>query len=304
MPRHPNLPAAVSDPTLADRLFAALQYPLPHHALSRAVHWLARRRAPWLRRPLIRAFIRLFRVDMTEAADPDPDAYPHFNAFFTRALKPQARPLPTGQDLLVSPVDAVISQCGSIQEDGLFQAKGRTFSLRELLGGTPAQASAYLGGRFATLYLSPRDYHRIHMPAGGRLREGRYIPGRLFSVNGATTRAVPRLFARNERVVLQFDTALGPMALVLVGAMLVGSIETRWAGEITPPHRRRPARIAAGEGEFLARGEELGRFNMGSTVILCLPPGPLEWDARLLAQTSVRVNQPLARAPLAVHLPP
>jgi phosphatidylserine decarboxylase len=293
--------------SLPDRLLAWPQWALPHHALSRIVFRLTRLEAGPLVTFAIRLFVRLFRVNLAEAAEPEPGAYPSFNAFFTRALAPGARPGAGGPGEVACPVDGTVSQAGEIHGDSIFQAKGRDFSLYELLGGEAAAGwpERFQGGSFATLYLSPRDYHRIHMPTTGRLRRMVHVPGRLFSVNPGTTRVVPRLFARNERVVACFDTEdAGPLALVLVGALFVSAIETMWAGLVTPPAGRAVVPVTYGEegqgkGEpapiTLARGEEMGRFNMGSTVIVLFGPGRVEWAAEIRPGAAVRMGQLLGR---------
>lgn len=278
----------------ADRLFAGLLASLPQHGISRLVHRLARWRwRPW-RRLLIGAFRRVYRVDLAEAADPDPDRYAHFNAFFTRALRPGARPLPEAPAAVASPVDGRISAIGRLQGDRLLQAKDIHYRLSALLGGDPALASALLGGAFATLYLSPRDYHRVHMPVTARLRRMLHVPGRLYGVSPRLVRAVPGLFARNERVACLFEGDCGPFALVLVGAIGVGSIETVWTGEITPP---RGLRVRAWDygarGPVLDRGEELGRFNLGSTVILAFAPARVDWHPEYREERPVRLGEPL-----------
>ncbi|TFH85881.1 phosphatidylserine decarboxylase [Billgrantia azerbaijanica] len=249
---------------LLSRLFSLIQYPLPHHLLSRLVGWLADCRLPWLKNALIRAFIRQFRVDMSQALEPDPTAYPTFNAFFTRALTADARPLGDG---VLSPADGTLSQFGPIEAGLLLQAKGHRYAMADLLGGDTEAARRYLGGSFATVYLSPRDYHRVHMPLAGTLREMVYVPGRLFSVNAATTHHVPNLFARNERLVCHFDTEHGPMVMVLVGAMIVAAIETVWAGQITPLPRSGVQRVRFDTPVHLEKGAEMGRFKLGSTVV-------------------------------------
>ncbi|MCB1848838.1 MAG: phosphatidylserine decarboxylase, partial [Halieaceae bacterium] len=219
-----------------DKIFIFLQHILPQHLLSRWVGWLARLEHPvWLKNWLVHVFIRHFGVNMAEAADPDPTRYPSFNAFFTRPLREGARPL--AQADILCPADGAISQLGAIEGGRIFQAKGQSFSAWELLGGDTERAPLFDGGRFATIYLSPRDYHRVHMPLAGRLTASRYIPGDLYSVNQVTAANVPRLFARNERLVCHFDTEVGPMAMVLVGAMIVAGIETVWAGQVAPPPR-------------------------------------------------------------------
>jgi phosphatidylserine decarboxylase len=262
-------------------------------------YWATRQRTPWFKSLLIRQFARHFRVDLAEALEPDPYAYPDFNAFFTRALQPGARPIAHDDRTVCCPVDGAISQIGMADEDTLLQAKGRSFSLTELLGGDAERARPFQNGAFATLYLSPRDYHRIHIPLAGQLREMTHIPGKLFSVSPLTTRMIPDLFARNERVVTWFDTAAGPMALVLVGAINVASIETVWAGTITPPlgltirHWSYPVH---GDGAVrLDQGAELGRFNMGSTVILLFGPEKVCWEREMQPGAIVRMGQPLAR---------
>ncbi|GAB6041041.1 archaetidylserine decarboxylase [Endothiovibrio diazotrophicus] len=292
MDPHVSAPAG---PVLVDYLKALPQYLYPHHPLSRMMHAATRCCCPRLKNPFTRWFVRRFGIDLSEAAQPDPLAYPHFNAFFTRALREGARPLAGGEAVVVSPVDGTVSQLGAIRGGDIFQAKGRRFDLTTLLGGDPARAAPFRDGAFATIYLSPRDYHRIHMPLAGRLTGMVHVPGRLFSVNPATTRVIPGLFARNERVVALFDTAAGPMAVVMVGAIFVGSIETVWAGEVTPPAGSRVSAwgYPADEAPRLVRGEELGRFNMGSTVILLFGRDRLEWDERLAAGGGLRMGQAL-----------
>ena len=280
---------------LAARAFVALQYLLPQHAITRAVHWLARRRAAWLRAALIGGFRALYAVDLGEAAEPDPRRYATFNDFFTRALAPGARPLAGGERTLVSPCDGTVSECGHIDGERLLQAqlraKRRTCTLAELTGDA-AIAAAFVGGEFATIYLAPRDYHRVHMPLAGRLRAVRYLPGRLFSVNAGTVPLVPRLFARNERVVCLFDSPAGPLAVIFVGALNVGSIGLVGLGDLTParPRRARSVEVPAPAVAF-ARGGELGRFNMGSTVILLLPAGSCRWAPGCTAGTPLRMGE-------------
>ena len=280
----------------ADRANAWLQEHLPQHALSGLMHRLTRITWRPFKNTLIRGFSRLYDIDLTEAASADPDAYPNFNAFFTRALRDGARPLAPGETVIASPVDGLIGQIGAIQGTSLIQAKGRSFSLLELLGGDAALTETFAGGNYAVIYLSPRDYHRIHMPLAGALLRTGYIPGRLFSVNEATVRAVPNLYARNERLITVFDTGAGPMAVILVGAIFVGSMQTVWSGVVTPPYRQVPEWHRFGEDSVrLARGAELGRFNMGSTVILLLPAGRTAWDAGAQAGAFMRMGQALGR---------
>ena len=271
------------------KLFALIQYPLPHHLLSRLVGRLAECRTPWLKNALVRRFIRQFRVDMSEAADPDPTAYATFNDFFTRTLKEDARPLGEG---VLSPADGRLSQFGPLEAGQLLQAKGHRFSAMDLLGGDGEAARRYLGGSFATVYLSPSDYHRVHMPLAGTLTEMVYVPGRLFSVNAATTEHVPNLFARNERLVCHFDTEHGPMAVVLVGAMIVAAIETVWAGQITPLPRGGVQRIRFDTPVHLEKGAEMGRFKLGSTVVMALSE-PVAFADGIAPGTKVQMGQSL-----------
>lgn len=274
-----------------DRLFVALQYVLPQHGLSRLIYRLTRVRARWFKNAFIAVFLRLFDVDLSDSVGRPPDDFESFNAFFTRALTDGARPLPADASVLASPVDGTVSQAGDVAQGTLLQAKGYRYGVGDLLGD-PAATSTFDGGQFVTIYLAPYNYHRIHMPLAGSLREMRYVPGRLFSVNGATVAAVPRLFARNERVVCRFDTAAGPLALVLVGALNVGSIETLWAGEVAPSTTRVATSWHYGPGEVeLARGQELGRFNMGSTVILIGPPGGLSLAPALAPLQTLRMGE-------------
>ena len=289
-PREDHLPVTRSA-TLGDRVRAALQWPLPQHALSRLVLRATRSRRRWWKSLLIRRVVAAYDVDLSQAAEPDVAAYASFNEFFTRPLAPGARPLPEDPAAVASPVDGVVSQAGTIRDGRVFQAKGRELSVDELLGGAPHRALPFSGGSFATLYLSPRDYHRIHMPVDGRLVETVHVPGRLFSVDAGTTRAVPRLFARNERVVAMFDSAAGPLAVVMVGALFVSAIETVWEGLITPPTRRWVRSWNHhGDGHAFERGEEIGRFNMGSTVILLFGPGRVAWSPELVPEAMVRMG--------------
>jgi phosphatidylserine decarboxylase len=235
---------------------------------------------------------------MAEAAQPDPFAYRTFNDFFTRALRPGVRPIAPETNIVVSPVDGTLSQCGEIEGDLLIQAKGHRYSLHELLAGDAGAAAAYRGGSFACIYLAPYNYHRIHMPYAGTVRDNVYVPGELFSVNAATARAVPRVFARNERLICDFTTTLGRMAVILVGALHVGSIETVHCGEVNPPPRRRkaPTRIPKGLGQNFAKGAELGRFNMGSTVVLLFERNCIVWEPTLVPDATVQLGRPIARA--------
>jgi phosphatidylserine decarboxylase len=244
---------------------------------------------------LIAWFVKRYDVNMGEAADPDVKNYACFNDFFTRALRPGARPL--AQADFVCPVDGAISQVGAIQADQIFQAKGHAYSTTALVGGDAALAAQFQDGSFATLYLSPRDYHRIHMPCAGQLRSMVYVPGDLFSVNPQTARGVPGLFARNERVVCVFDTVWGPMVLVLVGATVVGSMATVWHGVVNPPRLPQVTEWHYDEGALtLAQGDELGRFLLGSTVVMLFPKGALDWNAQWQATLPVRMGEAMAHA--------
>ncbi len=277
-----------------DRVFTAPQHVLPQHGLTALVHWLMRVETPLVKNTLIRTIAASAGVDWSEASRPEPGDYKTFNDFFTRTLVDGARPLDDAEGSVICPSDGRISAAGPINGDTIFQAKGHDFSLARLLANDPA-TSALEGGEFWTIYLSPRDYHRVHMPLAGELKRMTYVPGRLFSVSPATVRQVPGLFARNERVVSIFDTDLGPMAVVLVGAMLVGSMDTAWAGTITPAKPRDLARHDYAPGEVtLARGEEMGRFNMGSTVIVVLPPGQVTPVASPGTGDPVKMGQRLA----------
>jgi phosphatidylserine decarboxylase len=278
-------------------MFAQLQQALPQHLLSRGMHALARSRNPAVRNLILRSILRAYpQIDMRDALQPDPYAYDSFNAFFTRELRPGARPVVEAAAALASPVDGTVSQLGRIEAGELLQAKGMHYSCEGLLADASAR-ERYGDGSFACLYLAPYNYHRIHMPFDGVLRTTRYVPGKLFSVNAATARAVPDLFARNERVICEFDTGSGPMCLVLVGALFVGSIETVYAGEINPPAIRGSSAVRtldAGVGRRFRRGEELGRFNMGSTVIL-LTARALRFAPRVEPAEPVRMGQCLAQ---------
>jgi phosphatidylserine decarboxylase len=272
-------------------LFVGMQYVVPQHGLSRLVLRATRVRARWFKNLLIRGFLKLFAVDMSEAVETDPLRYATFNEFFTRALRPGARAIAAGTGDIACPVDGRVSECGELDGETLLQAKGRRYALSELLAGEP-WAPRFANGAFATIYLAPFNYHRIHMPLAGRLLDTVYVPGRLFSVNDATARRVPRLFARNERVLTLFEGDFGQFAVVLVGALNVGSMATVWAGDITPAARRVVTRLPAPE-TVLEKGAELGRFNMGSTVILLLEARRAAWRPTLRAGAAVRVGESL-----------
>jgi phosphatidylserine decarboxylase len=283
--------------TPAARCFVLLQRLLPQHALSLLIHALARVRLRGVKNALIGGFVRSFKPEMADARQPDPLAYDSVNAFFTRELAAGARPPPPDPLDVASPVDGTISQIGYLDGQSILQAKGRHYSLAALLAGNAAESTEFAGGAFATLYLAPYNYHRIHMPLAGQLRTTRHVPGRLFSVNAVTAAAVDGLFARNERVVCIWDAALQPFSMVLVGALFVGSISTVWHGEITPPTRRGARDLAPirGPEAQLQRGAQMGWFNMGSTVILLFPKSSVQWRADLQAGMSIRVGQPLGR---------
>jgi len=280
-----------------DQLFLASQYAAPHHLVSRLMGLAADCRTPAIKNWMISRFVRRYGVDMSEALVQDPLAYESFNQFFTRALKPDARPPDTEPGAVLCPADGAISQLGPIEHGRIFQAKGHSYSLAGLLGGDPRRAEPFAGGDFATIYLSPRDYHRVHMPCDGTLREMVHVPGRLFSVNPLTASHVPELFARNERVACLFDTEYGPMAMVLVGAMIVASIETVWAGLVTP-HKRHVRAVrydeAARAPVHLAKGAEMGRFKLGSTVIVLFGPGRVRWTDTPSVRGPVRMGELLA----------
>lgn len=287
----PDVDAAVP---LSERLFVALQHVLPKRALTELAGWGASARGGALTTAFIRWFIGRYGVNMAEAAQPDPAAYASFNEFFTRPLQAGARPL--AQADWVSPVDGAISQFGRIERDQVFQAKGHSYATTALVGGDQALAEQFENGHFATLYLSPKDYHRIHMPCDGRLLRMVHVPGELFSVNPATARGVPGLFARNERVVCLFETAHGPMVLTLVGATIVGSMATVWHGVVNPP---RPGKVREWRYDdqdiTLRQGEEMGRFLLGSTVVMLWPAGPMAWPAAWCAGRSIRMGECMAQ---------
>jgi len=279
----------------AARIAVWLQYLLPKQALTAFSGWVATRRWGRATTRLIAWFVQKYQVDMAEAADSDIAAYDSFNDFFTRALRPDARPLARARWLC--PVDGAISQFGPIQQGQIFQAKGHHYSAQALLGGDATLAAQFASGSFATLYLSPRDYHRIHMPCNGTLRQMVYVPGDLFSVNPGTARGVPGLFARNERVVCVFDTAHGPLVMVLVGATIVGSMATVWHGVVNPSRLPAISRHDYPSGQVtLAQGAEMGRFLLGSTVVLLVPQADPAWNPQWQAGAPVRMGQAMAGA--------
>lgn len=279
---------------MKDRLFILLQYLAPQHLLSRLAGKIAGARVPWIKNTLTNWFIRQYDIRMAEAAEPNPLAYASFNDFFTRALRDDVRPVCAEANAIACPADGSISQIGEISDGRIVQAKNHDYSVLELVGGDDELASRFDGGSFAVVYLSPRDYHRVHAPLGGRLEQTVHVPGDLFSVNNTTAENVPRLFARNERLVTVFDTDAGSMAVVLVGAMIVASIETVWSGAVTPdPGYIQTMRFGRANAPTLAKGDELGRFKLGSTVVLLFGPGAAEWQGDLAAGTGVRMGEPL-----------
>jgi len=284
--------------TVSDSLFVLSQYLLPKKALTELAGRLARARAGKATTRVIRWFIGRYQVDMTEAANADPASYRSFNDFFTRALRDGARPLADAG--MLCPVDGAISQFGAIEGEQIFQAKGHDYSATALVGGDHQLAAQFTDGLFATLYLSPRDYHRIHMPCDGALREMIYVPGELFSVNPATARGVPGLFARNERVVCVFDSAQGPFVLVLVGATIVGSMATVWHGTVNPPRRPDVTKWRYAPGEVsLRKGEEMGRFLLGSTVVMLFPKDRFHFNPGWMPAGAIRMGEAMSAAPVA-----
>lgn len=278
-----------------ESLFIALQRLAPQHLISRVAGAVASSEIPLIKNSFIRWFHNKYQVDMNQALEQDPLAYPSFNEFFTRALRADARPIQGDEQTVACPADGVLSQFGEIEQGRIIQAKGQSFTVAELLAEANPNP-AYQNGQFATVYLSPRDYHRVHMPVAGTLTQMTHVPGRLFSVNSVTTEHVPRLFARNERVICHFDTAYGPMVVVLVGAMIVAGIETVWAGRVAPVKRRVEHRYYnQQDAVHLERGEELGRFYLGSTVVVLMPEGRSHWPSHLSPGSFVIMGEPLLR---------
>ncbi|MDD5410133.1 MAG: archaetidylserine decarboxylase [Methylobacter sp.] len=268
------------------------QYVLPHHALSQMMSVLTHCENKTWKNLFIKQIIKHYGVNMDEALEQDINAYKSFNDFFTRELKPGVRPLSTEINAIVCPADGAVSQVGDITDGKIFQAKGKSFTAIDLLGGDAARAEPFNNGIFSTIYLSPKDYHRLHMPLTGTLREMVHVPGRLFSVNTRTTNSVPGLFARNERVCCLFDTEAGPMALVLVGAIFVSSVETVWHGVVTPPTVSSVKSWQYQDNApTLKIGEEMGRFNMGSTIIILFGKDKAKWDAGFKADKTVKLGE-------------
>jgi len=272
---------------------AFIQYLIPQHALSRFAGVVARCQFAPVKNYLIKWFIKRYGVNMQEAADEDPANYPDFHSFFIRTLRAGVRPITLASNTLASPVDGTISQIGAIQSGRIFQAKGFDFDLLELVGGKENTAKLFAEGHFATLYLAPKDYHRVHMPLAGKLVSMTHVPGQLFSVNPQTASQVPNLFARNERVVCIFDTAAGPMAIILVGAMIVASIHTAWAGEVTPVGSKHIRTFSYPDNLTFTKGEEMGYFKLGSTVILLFGPQQIAWQDALVAGDRVKMGETL-----------
>ncbi len=286
--------------SLLDRFLAFIQYPLPHHILSRVVYYMMRVEWKPFKNFLIDTISKKYNIDISLAKKQDKEDYPHFNSFFTRELREDARPIVDGDDTIACPVDGKVSQYGKIQGGLIFQAKGHDYSLETLVGGYRHLYDTFLGGEFSTIYLSPRDYHRIHMPVTGTLKEMIYVPGRLFSVSPSTTRAIPGLFARNERLIAVFDTEFGPMAMILVGAIFVAGIETVWSGNFGDKTFRSFHRWDYEKDDTLPtitleKGEEMGRFNMGSTVILLFGKDQMKWIDDKAPDQSVEMGQLLGR---------
>lgn len=273
------------------KLFIASQYLLPHHLLSRAVGKLAASEIPWIKNTFIKSFASRYNIDMSEALNPDLTSYSSFNAFFTRALRDDARPIDASIDSIVCPADGAVSQAGRIESGRILQAKGQWYSVLELVGGDAALAHQFEDGAFATIYLSPRDYHRVHMPIAGKLQRTIYVPGDLFSVNQTTADNVPRLFARNERLVCIFDTACGPVAVILVGAMIVAAIETVWSGPVAPNTQRKLIDEIPASAVELDKGAEMGHFKLGSTVVMLFGKETVAWADTLTACAPVRMGQ-------------
>jgi len=274
-----------------DKLRVLPQYFIPQHFISSLVYRITRCETPWFKNVLIKLFISVFDVDMSLANNPDPESYSSFNTFFTRELSTESRPISLDEKTILSPVDGAVSQAGNIQNDTIIQAKGKSYTLKDLLVEDEL-VTMFTGGTFATLYLSPKDYHRIHMPVSGQLKRMIYVPGKLFAVNSHTVRVVDSVFARNERVINIFNTDTGAMAMVMVGALNVGSMDTVWAGEITPAKNRVINDMQYSEGDVrLQQGQEMGRFNMGSTVILLFPKDVMQWSAGMLADKAIVMGE-------------
>lgn len=276
-----------------DQIFAFAQHITPQKTLSRVIGRVAECENTWVKNTFISQFVKKYKVDMSEAVNSDPLSYRNFNAFFTREIQAELRPICEGENSIACPADGAVSQLGRIEHGTLLQAKGHTYSLTTLLGGDASLSTQFLGGSFATVYLSPKDYHRVHMPLTGKLTKMIHIPGKLFSVNKVTAEQIPNVFARNERTVCLFDTEAGPMAVILVGAMIVASIETVWTGQVTPFNKN----VVTWDYQDLnnieiKKGEEMGRFKLGSTAIVLFGKNAVDWDDALRAETPTRMGMP------------
>jgi len=281
--------------SLKDKLKVLPQYFIPQHFLTSLVYRLTRCETPWFKNFIIKQFIKVFKVDMLLAQNPDPESYTSFNTFFTRELAPEARPIASGEHDIICPVDGTISQICNIENDTIIQAKGKSYTLKHLLLEDEL-VTMFSGGTFATLYLAPKDYHRIHMPMLGKLNRMIYVPGKLFAVNAHTARAVNAVFAKNERVINIFNTDIGPMAMIMVGALFVGSMETVWAGQITPAKDKIIIDTQFSDNDIkLEQGQEMGRFNMGSTVILLFPKNVMHWSTKMVADKTIVMGEKIAQ---------
>ncbi len=277
---------------LNEKLFALLQQVIPQHLLSRLIGRLAECENPAIKNYIIKSFAKQFNVDLSEAKIEQAEGFSHFNDFFTRELKEGMRPICPLEDSIVSPADGAVSELGDIDLGSIMQAKGQYYSLVDLLAGDLDATDTYLGGKFATIYLSPKDYHRVHMPVDGRLTKMSYVPGRLFSVNQATANQIPGVFARNERLICHFESEQGPFVLILVGAMIVAGIETVWAGQVTPLSATvQHQKYGNGDHIELKKGEEMGRFKLGSTAIILFPKGRNEWSTALKNGTPLKMGE-------------
>ena len=286
----------MSELSKKQKFLKALFFATPHHAISRVVYFFTRLRGPQVK-PLIQWFVTRYGVDMSEAEESEPGYYQTFNEFFTRALKDNIRPIAPGENTLACPCDGTVSQAGSIRAGAIVQAKGKGYSLLELLGGDKSMAAPFANGRFATIYLAPHNYHRVHMPLEANMVRMLHVPGRLFSVAQWTVEEIPRIFARNERLACYFESAAGPMVLVLVGAINVAAIETVWSGLVVPPRGKKISEYDYSHTrKEIAKGGEMGRFNMGSTVIL-LTGENVEWLPHIAAGQNVKMGQLIGHFP-------
>lgn len=277
---------------MLDKLFVFIQYCLPQHILSRLAGLLADSEIPWLKKTLITLFSKHFTINIAEAVPADYDKYNSFNAFFTRPLTPGARPIDPTINSIISPADGAVSEIGYLKNDRIIQAKNHDYSLLALLGGDQYLSELFYGGAFATVYLSPKDYHRVHMPFAGQLQKTHYVPGKLFSVNQVTANNVPGLFANNERLICYFITEHGPMVVILVGAMIVAGIETTWSGQVTP-RSKRVNTVDFTRKVSLLKGDEIGRFKLGSTAIVLFPAETAIWNKDLVNGSAVKMGQAL-----------